>query len=403
MNIHEQSQTFVSYSIKRKTVQKQNRKHRRDNISNKDNIRKRKKNRRFNHDLLTQKHKIKNKSRKENYRNKISEIKANAPDQNAINLSTTTLTEAQKSLLMKGLSFVPTPSDVNWHEMRKDFDRFVNQLRFKARNIIEPNANTTNEVTTNTGTNAPKKTESNIAPLYRTRETNYKSLETFIENMEKDLFNPKNVKTARSNLSKDGKKALKEIKSWDDKVVRVQDKESRFVILEIDVYEEKIQQQIDRSSFKELKEDPSKLFQQKINNWIEKWYAKKVIDNSWKDFISCDSPNAGKMCGLVETHKANNPAKIITSGCNTAAENLSIFVEKVLYKEVEQIPSRIKDTSHMLDIIDNLNDSDLPENSALVSFDVVNMFPSIDNESGVKAVKKVLNDRESKILLLNVY
>ena len=172
------------------------------------------------------------------------------------------------------------------------------------------------------------------------------------------------------------------------KVVRVQDKGSRFVILENEVYEEKIQQQIDRSSFKELKDYPSKLFQQKINNWIEKWYAKKVIDNSWKDFISCDSPSAGKMHGLVKTHKA--------SGCNTAVENLSIFVEKVLYKDVERIPSRIKDTSHMLDIIDNLKDSDLPENSVLVSFDVVNMFPPIDNESGIKAVKKVLNGRESK-------
>ena len=100
--------------------------------------------------------------------------------------------------------------------------------------------------------------------------------------------------------------------------------------------------------------------------------------------------------GLVKTHKANNPVRIITSGCNTAVENLSIFVEKVLYKEAERIPSRIKDTSHMFDIIDILNDSDLPENSLLVSFDVVNMFPSIDNESGIKAVKKVLDDSESK-------
>ena len=102
------------------------------------------------------------------------------------------------------------------------------------------------------------------------------------------------------------------------------------------------------------------------------------------------------MYGLAKTHKANNPVRIITSGCNTAVENLSIFVEKVLYKEVERIPSRIKDTRYMLDVIDNFNDSDLPENSFLVSFDVVNMFPSIDNESGIKAVKKVLNDGESK-------
>ena len=93
--------------------------------------------------------------------------------------------------------------------------------------------------------------------------------------MEKELFNPKNVKIARSNFNKDEKKALKEIKPWKDKVVRVQDKGSTFVILENEVQEEKIQQQIDRSSFKELKENTSKLFQHKINNWIEKQYAKR--------------------------------------------------------------------------------------------------------------------------------
>ena len=106
--------------------------------------------------------------------------------------------------------------------------------------------------------------------------------------MEKELLNPKNVKIARSNLSTDEKKALKEIKSWDNKVVRVQDKGSRFVMLGNEVYEEKVQHQLDRSSFEGLKDDPSKLFQQKTNNWIGKWYAKKVIDNSWKDFASFD-------------------------------------------------------------------------------------------------------------------
>ena len=88
-------------------------------------------------------------------------------------------------------------------------------------------------------------------------------------------------------------------------------------------------------------------------------------------------------------------------------ENLLIFVavenwefinicRNSLHKEVERISSRIKDTSHMIDIIDNLNDTNLPENSVLLSFDVKNMFPSTDNETGMKAVKKVLHGRESK-------
>ena len=54
--------------------------------------------------------------------------------------------------------------------MRKDFDKFVNQLPLKARDIYQPNPNTTNDVTTNTGITGPKKPNSNIAPLYCTRD-----------------------------------------------------------------------------------------------------------------------------------------------------------------------------------------------------------------------------------------
>ena len=40
------------------------------------------------------------------------------------------------------------------------------------------------------------------------------------------------------------------------------------------------------------------------------------------------------MYGLITTHEENNPARVITSGCGTAVEFLSIFVENYLYKEL---------------------------------------------------------------------
>ena len=41
----------------------------------------------------------------------------------------------------------------------------------------------------------------------------------------------------------------------------------------------------------------------------------------------------------------------------------------------------------MLSYIDLLNDSHIVmENCMLVSFDIINMFPSIDNKSGLQAV-----------------
>ena len=49
----------------------------------------------------------------------------------------------------------------------------------------------------------------------------------------------------------------------------------------------------------------------------------------------------------------------------------------------------------MLNIIDMINESNiLTENSVLVRFDIVNIFPSIDNVSGLEAVCEILENRE---------
>ena len=45
----------------------------------------------------------------------------------------------------------------------------------------------------------------------------------------------------------------------------------------------------------------------------------------------------------------------------------------------------------MFDIIDNLNSLDLPLNSILVSFDIINMFPNINNNLRLSSVKKHLD------------
>ena len=95
---------------------------------------------------------------------------------------------------------------------------------------------------------------------------------------------------------------------------------------------------------------------------------------------------------MVKTHKNDNPICVITSGCNTAIEKLSILVEKTLYPIADNLPSKIKDTNKdtMLEIIDQLNEFNLTDNFVLVSFDAVNMFPSIDNRSGLESVKNIL-------------
>ena len=98
------------------------------------------------------------------------------------------------------------------------------------------------------------------------------------------------------------------------------------------------------------------------------------------------------MYGMVKTHKADNVVRVITSGCNTVFEKLSTLVEKTLYTLADGLNSKIKDTNNMLEIIDNINKSKFSENFILVGFDVVNIFPNIDNKSGLLSVKEALTD-----------
>ena len=76
----------------------------------------------------------------------------------------------------------------------------------------------------------PHRQDKHYGPLYNSRPTNNRSLELFIDDTEKDLFNPTLLVLTRPNISKREHNELKEIRSWNDQTVRVQDKGSRLVI-----------------------------------------------------------------------------------------------------------------------------------------------------------------------------
>ena len=83
---------------------------------------------------------------------------------------------------------------------------------------------------------------------------------------------------------------------------------------------------------------------------------------------------------MVKTQKIDNPVQVITNGCDTVVENLSIFAEKILYAIADKLLSNIKNTNGMLDITDSISETILADKHVLVSFDVVDMFPNTDNK-----------------------
>ena len=143
-------------------------------------------------------------------------------------------------MLKKGPSFVSTPSNVNWFKLRKDFGKFVNQIRYQLKHsnwqsstlrsklqpyrpskdadVLEPNTNTQEQLPS-----PPPKGFGNNTPVYHSKEAYNKSLKIFIEKVKKKLFHPENVKNVRQNLTRDERNAFAEIKKWENNTVRVQE------------------------------------------------------------------------------------------------------------------------------------------------------------------------------------
>ena len=95
---------------------------------------------------------------------------------------------------------------------------------------------------------------------------------------------------------------------------------------------------------------------------------------------------------IKHTHKNGDLIRLLATGCNTAIKICQAYWNG-LWAFNWQYGNKIKDTANLLEIIDNLNTNGLPENTLLISFDTVIMFPNNDNMKGIHAVNICLDNK----------
>ena len=70
---------------------------------------------------------------------------------------------------------------------------------------------------------------------------------------------------------------MSQLRTSNDICVRLQDKGSRFVILDRQDYIDKVESNLNDGSFDVLPSDPSIIFTETVKNWGEKWINKGEI------------------------------------------------------------------------------------------------------------------------------
>ena len=83
---------------------------------------------------------------------------------------------------------------------------------------------------------------------------------------------------------------------------------------------------------------------------------------------------------LPKIHKPTPVGRPIISGCDGPTERLSSFVDELLQPIAQQQKSYLKDTTHFINFLEKTK---VPENTILVSMDVMSLYTNIPQEEGI--------------------
>ena len=123
-------------------------------------------------------------------------------------------------------------------------------------------------------------------------------------------------------------------------------------------------------------------------------YKKNSVE--WRDSIVNKHASHGKNTILYKTHKTDTAVRLLTSGWNSAIENLSQFIEMICSPLTEGMQCCIKDTSQLLLDINDTYEQPIINHTKLVSLDILNMFPNTDNQREIQGGRDILNTRAIK-------
>ena len=208
----------------------------------------------------------------------------------------------------------------------------------------------------------------------------------------KNNFNKKNphIKQQKSLLNKVNKTKtfLKKNKNL---LILNPDKSNKTVIMYENDYDTKINDLLqDHNTYKELKSDPTNIYQKNNNSLISRWENLMYISPNTAKNLKILNAQPPRIYGLPKLHKEGIPLRPIVSCIQSPFEKLSKFLKNILQNIVNQNNYYIKDSVDFKNKIKNIN---IPNEYTLISLDVVSLYTSIP----IALAKEIITKKFDKI------
>ena len=260
------------------------------------------------------------------------------------------LNQEEEDLLSKGLSFVPTSKVVDMFKSLDDTDNFYRKIRLKAYFAgLEEDREPGEECNDDFGSYEQKLTRFTPQP------GQFQGVDKFINNCKKQIAKSNLAKPVKNlNLSVKELEALRKLKKREDIVIKPADKGGAVCVWSKDKYIEEGKRQLhDERFYKTLDSDKTNCIQREIVHELEQMIDEDKLPEKAKRLL-VRAPRCAAFYLLPKIHKENIPGRPVVSNINCPTYQISKFLSNQLKPIVRNCPGYIKDTTHLLQKIEEL-------------------------------------------------
>ncbi len=191
----------------------------------------------------------------------------------------------------------------------------------------------------------------------------------------------------RSNLSKNQKDAVRNLRT--DKSIHIlkADKGNATVILNRTDYDKKILALLNTPTYKELKRDPTASIERKICSKLSELRKAGILSQTLHDYLRPSATVCPKFYGLPKIHKPNVPLRPIVASQGSPTYVLAKYLAEILKPVVGKSEHHVVNSKEFVTKMEQIS---LSENDILVSFDVVSLFTNVPVEEACIIAKERL-------------
>lgn len=315
------------------------------------------------------------------------EIKENRNEIIVTNLSSKCLSEAQKSLLSKGLKFVPTRKRVELGKLISDLKSWERRMRLREYFFDKNNSNSHEY---NNKFKAEKKRKS-FTPL----PGRDKWMDLYIQNVKDDIIQGLR-KNSKMNITKEEENAMREILNDNTIVIRPADKGSGIVVMDADKYTDNLEQEVkDSDTYEEVDTDLTQKIRNKVKKLVNEMHKSGSITDELRKYMLPFDSGAGKLQANPKLHKKNIPVRTIVNGRNHPTAKMAEVVEDQLKENVQSLYGFVKDTTDFLNKLAQI-ETPLDRNTIMFCMDAKALYPSVPRAEARNAAEAALNQRSNQ-------